>query len=204
MRSKEFQRNIFLENLLSDVNDSLWLSEKQELGKIRPEFPMIFIMGPHRSGTTLMLQWLASLGSIAYPTNLLSRFYGAPIVGSKIQLLLTDKRYSYRDELKFFDQKVVFSSQNGKTTGALSPNEFWYFWRRFFSVEDSVRYSTQELLEKIDVDSFRSELLGISDVFQKPLALKGMMLNYNIDFLDKVFNKAIFICMKRDPISNIV
>lgn len=43
----------------------------------------------------------------------------------------------------------------------------------------------------------------MTEVFQKPFVLKGMILNYNIDFLDKIFDKAIFIYTKRDPLTNI-
>lgn len=62
---------------------------------------------------------------------------------------------------------------------------------------------SKELFEKVDIDTLKSEFAGIVDVFQKPFALKGMILNYNIDFLDKVFEKAIFIHTKRDPLTNI-
>ena len=53
-------------------------------------FSKVFVVGALRSGTTLFTQWLATTGLTAYPTNLLSRFYGAPLVGAKIQQLLTD------------------------------------------------------------------------------------------------------------------
>lgn len=33
--------------------------------------------------------------------------------------------------------------------------------------------------------------------------MKVLLLNYNIDFLDKLFEKAIFIHIKRDPLTNI-
>ena len=46
-------------------------------------------MGNPRSGTTLFIQWLGISGYLAYPTNLLSRFYGVPCIGAKIQLMLT-------------------------------------------------------------------------------------------------------------------
>ena len=90
-RTDEFKRNNSLENFLSEINNDLWNTEKKLLDKQEFDFPLIFIMGPHRSGSTLITQWLSNLGSIAYPTNLMSRFYKAPIIGSKIQLLLTDE-----------------------------------------------------------------------------------------------------------------
>lgn len=202
-RSEKFKRNNSLELFLSEINNDLWNTEEKLLDKINPDYPLIFIMGSHRSGTTLMTQWLSSLGSISYPTNLMSRFYKAPIIASKIQLLLTDERYNYRSELSDFNSSIDFTSENGKTKGVLSPNEFWYFWRRFLPFNELDYLPTEELLKKVNVNILRSELAGIVNVFQKPFALKGMILNYNIDFLDKIFEKALFIYIKRDPLSNI-
>ncbi|MDX4069420.1 sulfotransferase [Aliarcobacter skirrowii] len=201
-RTKNFKRNSSLEEFLTEINNDLWNTEEKLLSLKEPEYPIIFVMGSLRSGTTLMTQWLANLG-FAYPTNLMSRFYKSPIVASKIQLLLTDEKYNYRNEIKDFNNSVDFSSENGKTKGALAPNEFWYFWRRFLPFKELDYLTTKELFEKVDIDTFKSELAGIVDVFQKPFALKGMILNYNIDFLDKVFDKAIFIYTKRDPLTNI-
>jgi len=202
-RTSLFKRNPYLEVFLNEINNDLWHTEKKLLKKKEPQYPLIFIMGPLRSGTTLMMQWLANLGEFAYPTNLMSRFYKAPIIGSKIQRLLTDEKYNYRNEIRDFNSAVNYNSENGKTKGALAPNEFWYFWRRFLPFRDLDFLPTEELFEKVDVDILKAEFAGIVDVFQKPFALKGMILNYNIDFLDKLFDKAIFVYTKRDPLTNI-
>lgn len=201
-RVEKFKRNSSLEEFLTEINNDLWTTEEKLLNIKEPEYPIIFVMGPLRSGSTLMTQWLANVG-FAYPTNLMSRFYKSPIIASKIQLLLTDERYNYRNELRDFNSDIDFSSENGKTKGALAPNEFWYFWRRFLPFQELDYLSTEELFEKVDTDTLKSEFAGIVNVFQKPFALKGMILNYNIDFLDKVFEKAIFIHTKRDPLTNI-
>ena len=202
-RTETFERNMSLESLLKDVNSDLWQVEQNLLQGAQSDLPIVFIMGPHRSGSTLMLQWLADSSVFAYPTNLLSRFYNAPIIGAKLQLLLADSRFNYRDELKDFHSGIDFKSENGKTKGALAPNEFWYFWRRFLPYKDIEYLPTETLFEVAEPDLFKSELQGMMNVFQKPLALKGIILNYNIDFLDKLFDKAIFIHTKRDPLTNI-
>lgn len=160
-------------------------------------------MGPLRSGTTLFTQWLANTGLVAYPSNLLSRFYQAPIIGAKIQLLLTDQRYNFRDELGEFVQQTEYSSENGKTKGVLAPNEFWYFWRRFLPENGRDVWSDDELRESMATETMLAELAGIMDVFQKPFAAKGMLFNYNIPFLDSIFDKVIFVQMKRDPVTNV-
>jgi len=202
-RIKGFKRNQSLENLLLEVNSDLWKVEQGLLKSRKPEFPIIFIVGAHRSGSTLMMQWLANLGLFSYPSNLLSRFYHAPIIGAKLQLLLADEQYNYRDELKDFTSTIDFSSDNGKTKGALAPNEFWYFWRRFLPFSELDYLSTEQLLKVSDTKTLIAELSGMMNVFQKPMALKAMILNYNIDFLDQLFENAIFIHTRRDPLTNI-
>lgn len=204
-RASAFSRNLRLESLLNDINSTLWLAECQIILNSRKteQYPLILIMGPHRSGTTLFMQWLANLGEIAYPSNLLSRFFQAPIIGAKIQLLLTDPRYNFRDELGEFMRQSEYASENGKTKGALAPNEFWYFWRRFFSEAGRDVWTDEELHKTMDVVTMKAEVAGIMDVFQKPFATKGMLFNYNIPFLDSVFEKILFVQIKRDPLANI-
>lgn len=202
-RTKNFERNQSLESLLDDINTELSTVEEKLLKESNLDMPIVFIMGPHRSGSTLMMQWLANTGIFCYPTNLLSRFYQAPIMGAKIQLLLSDERYNYRDELKDFSSKINFESDNGKTRGALAPNEFWYFWRRILPLRDLDYVPTNELVEKCDKETLKAEFAGMMNVFKKPMALKAMILNYNIDFLDQLFEHAIFIHTKREPLTNI-
>lgn len=205
-REQNFRRNEALEALLSQINTDLHPSEhrliSQYQGKLM-RYPLILVMGPLRSGTTLFMQWLANTGLVAYPSNLLSRFYHAPILGAKIQLLLTDPRFNFRDELGEFIQQTEYKSENGKTKGVLAPNEFWYFWRRFLAIPERDIWSDEELCQSMDVANMKAEINGIMDVFQKPFAAKGMLFNYNIPFLDSIFEKVLFIQIKRDPVANV-
>ena len=203
-RTRDFRRNPSLEEFLTEINDNLYETEKKLLKTASPELPVIFVMGPLRSGSTLITQWLANTGIVSYPTNLMSRFYKAPIIGAKIQMLLTDEQYNFRNEIRDFNSKVDFLSENGKTKGALAPNEFWYFWKNFLPDTKKDYWSDEELFARADIKTMLSEFAGIVEVFKKPFALKGMNLNYNIDFLNKVFDKVIFIHSRRDPLTNIV
>jgi len=205
-RDEAFRRNVQLENLLMSLNGSLACAEEtilKESSTLGSDYPVIFIMGPLRSGTTLLTQWLASSNIIAYPSNLLSRFYGTPVIGAQIQLLLTDPRFNFRNEILDFNSIVSFESENGKTRGALAPNEFWYFWRRFLPFHKLDWLPDEELFRVVDKEKLVSELTTLTRVFGKPFALKSMILNYNIPFLDAIFDKAFFIQMKRDPVTNV-
>ncbi|MFD2632143.1 sulfotransferase [Idiomarina piscisalsi] len=203
-RSKYFNKNDSLENLLEDLSGLLKPGNKELLSVSDGEkYSKIFVVGALRSGTTLLTQWLANSGLVAYPTNLLSRFYGAPLVGAKIQQLLTDPRYNFRNEILDFNSEVNFNSENGKTKGALAPNEFWYFWRRFLPFDELDYMPTEELKENANLTDFRDELNALANIFEKPFAMKGMIMNQNIPELSEQFDKPLFIWIRRAPIFNI-
>lgn len=204
-RVKEFQRNMQLENTLHEINIDLEVAEQKLLKKKYKKYPIILVMGALRSGTTLTMQWLANTGEFSYPTNFISRFYKAPILGAKIQRMLCDPALNFRNEMMDIMQKVNYSSQNGKTQGVLAPNEFWYFWRRFLPYEtlDVDYLPDSELLRMFDKETFINEVMGVADVFHKPFAMKGMIVNYNIGFLNKILDNVVFIYIKRDPYANI-
>lgn len=205
-RTDVFKRNTHLENLLGDLNHTLSFAEERVLAstqKDEPDFPLVFVLGPLRSGTTLFTQWLANSGIVGYPTNMLSRFYGAPVIGAQIQLLLTDPRFNFRNEILDFNSPILFESENGKTKGALAPNEFWYFWRRFLPFGELDWLPDEELHRVVDVENLVAELTGLTRVFAKPFVLKSMILNYNIAFLNAIFKKALFVQIKRDPVTNV-
>ena len=132
-RSDKFKRNENLENLIKELYELLNPIEQKRIeGLNQIKLPLILINGVARSGTTLLMQWFANTGYFSYPTNLLSRFYGSPYIGAKIQQLLFDFKYNYNNELYDHSKMIEYESDLGKTKGPMAPNEFWYFWRRFF------------------------------------------------------------------------
>ncbi len=201
-RRQEFERNEKLEDLLQEINNILEIAEDRILERYHmPRYPVVLIVGCGRSGSTLMLQWLARTGRFSYPTNLLSRFYAAPYIGARIQQLLTDSQFNFRNELAEFHNEIQFSSLLGKTQGTLAPNEFWYFWRRFFHYGE-IQHLNKDALRKINKSKFVSELAAIEATFNKPMALKGLIINWNIPFLSSILDKVLFIHITRHPLYN--
>lgn len=198
-RLREHQRNNSLESVLNEVNELLYPAEKKIYSNLdKPNFPVILIVGAPRAGTTLTLQWLAESGYFSYPTNMMSRFYKAPYIGAKIQLMLTE--YDHNNEIsKSLNDNISYESNLGKTMGALAPHEFWYFWRRFFKFGE-IQKLTDDELNQINYKEFVSELAAIESVFDKPLVMKGMNVNWHIPFIHKIINGDIlFIHVKREP-----
>lgn len=202
-RQAAFRRNPRLEALLAEVNDLLEPAEAAVQARFqRPRYPVVLVMGLPRSGTTLLMQWLAHSGRFAYPSNLLSRFYAAPFMGAKIQQLLTDPAYGFGDELVDLGIQSGFQSHLGKTRGALAPNEFWYFWRRFIPQVEPRTLDDDELAQ-VKIAELLAALAAIEAVFDKPLAMKGLIMALNMPFLDQMLPRALFLYVDRHPFYNI-
>jgi hypothetical protein len=200
-RERTFARNDALEELLGELNAALSAAEHTLTLPSVPSLPIIFVVGPPRSGTTLVTQWLAASGQFAWPTNLLSRFYAAPYLGARIQQLLTDPRFNYRDELVSDCIGKPFESELGKTRGLLQPNEFWYFWRRFFPLQWPEPLSAEHLAQ-IDGQGFVAGLAAIEAASGKPFAAKAMLLQYNLTLLAELLPTSIFLHVHRNLIDN--
>jgi len=204
-RQENLNPNEKLITLLQEINGFIGPAEERILQDYKysmPNYPVTFIVGASRCGTTLLMQWLANSGYFSYPTNLLSRFYEAPYIGAKIQLLLTSEKYNYNNELLDFSTQVPYESSLGKTQGALSPNGFWFFWRRFLPIH-SPQYMDEAELAKIDHEGLTAELAAFEDVFKKPVVMKGLFFVFNIPYLSSIINNALFIYLKRHPFYNI-
>ncbi len=195
-------RNTALEGLIYELNELLEPAQRSlvELGR-DTRFPPVLVLGVPRSGTTLVLQWLAASGEFAYPTNLLARFSSTPAIGARIQLMLTDPRFAMGDELGELATRPDFSSELGKTSGVLSPNEFMFFWRRFLATHELRRLSDAEVAATKDAE-LRAELAALEAVFERPLAMKGLMLQFNLEVFARMLEKAFFLYVERDPVHN--
>ena len=186
-----------------DVEDTL-IELEQLLGPVgtrsqkrfkAPDYPTIFIVGCARSGTTLINQVLVKYLDCCYPTNFLSRFYYAPYVGALLQKLMFD--LDFKGELLNNFSEIPVSSLLGKTKGPLSPNEFWYFWRKHFEFGAIQKLDESNINQRL-AKEFENALYSIQHVFDKPLLLKGMIMNWNIPFLHKLIKNSFFIYIERD------
>jgi hypothetical protein len=199
-KSEFFQDNIQLNQLLAELKTLLHpvqLKVQKEFKRL--QWPVGFVIGNPRSGTTLFLQWIASLGYFAYPSNLLNRFAYAPYIGAMIQKMLFDRDYDFGNELSDIQSKFEFESNLGKSMGALAPCEFYHFFRNFMPNTDPV-YLKDEEIKQVDFTGISQGLCSIENAFQKPFFVKGIMLQYNLTELYKQCSDLIFIYIKRKPL----
>jgi hypothetical protein len=195
-RSPEFQRNKKLEEVLKEVNNLI--ENIVSLKRSSPKYPIIFIIGVPRCGSTLFLQWIASLNTFGYPSNLIARFYKSPYLGARIQQILID--YDIDGQIDF-NRKIAFKSKLGRSNGALSPSEFWYFWRRFFHFGE-IQVLSEKELKNVDYKNFVGNIAGLEAALNKPLAMKAMILNWHLSLLSSLFKHVLFVNIKRNPFFN--
>jgi LPS sulfotransferase NodH len=199
LRRTEHRRSGELEALLQDINAIAQAGAAAGRGPSPrgPAHPVLLVAGCARSGTTLLMQWLAASGQFAYPSNLASRFYGSPRLGALVQRALIE----LDTRAEFFpsgDKGLAYASVLGKTRGAAQPNEFWYFWRRFFPFGE-IQQLDAEVLASVDHARMVRELAEFEAVFDRPLAMKAMILNWHLDYLVRVLPRALLVHVRRDP-----
>jgi hypothetical protein len=187
-----FVKDTHFEEILDDVNEDLYDLETRLIAPFdQPEYPLLLICGPQRSGTTLMLQLLIACFRIGYINNLMARFWKVPYIGA---LLARDLR---RRQVPLVPD---FSSEFGATYGYDGPHEFGFFWQHWFPYNETHQTSTEDL-EKLDAARFRKELAAIESTFNLPLAFKNpIVLTLNMDTLATLLPKAIFVICRRDPV----
>jgi hypothetical protein len=189
-----------LERSIAALNDRLAAGRACAPPPPRGTGPVVFIVGCARSGSTLLLQWLASSGAFCYPTNIISRFPSDPYVGALVQRVLHD--FDHRGEV-FTDRSrpIGFRSTLGRAQGATEPHDFGYFWRTRFAFGDT----QAELMREPDdalLGSITADLRAMQAVFDRPLVMKAMQMNWRLDLLERIVPGCFFLHTDRDPLDN--
>lgn len=197
-RTAYFKKSDTLEGVLKSINEGTRDVFADEMAE--PTQPIILIMGCPRAGSTLFLQWMASLGIFSYPSNLIARFYKNPYLGIRIQQALIE--FDPLNQLGFnANISGTYTSQLGKTMGAMSPSEYWYFWRQYFDFDD-INMLRKENIENINSDDFLNKIAAFERLTNKIPVMKGMIMNWHIPDLYKIYNKFLFINIEREPLYN--
>lgn len=198
-RLPEHERIAALEDALKELNGLMLDAESLDTRPSPPVGAVVFIVGCARSGTTLLLQWLAASGKFEYPTNLMSRIYGSPRAGLLLQRILVD--FDAKAEILPPEARTVpYTSELGKTSGASSPHEYWYWWRRFFLIDELQTLDDRALTPTVR-QSFLREL-GAFSRYGRPAAMKAMILNWHLPLLASLVPSSIFVHVRRDVASN--
>ena len=198
-KSDQFRSNEKLNALLSELKDLLSPMQTEIDCPSQSQWPVGCIIGNPRSGSTLLLQFLASTGVFSYPTNMLTRFAYAPYIGALIQKMLFDPEYDFHGDFADIQSRINFASDLGKSKGALATNEFQHFFRNYMPNFD-VEWLNYDALKKIDCKALAKGLASIEKVFNQPFVTKANILQYNLEFFDRGISSLFYMYIKRVPI----
>jgi len=154
----------------------------------QPEFPIVFIIGAPRSGSTILYQLITNFFDVNYINNLihLSRenlFFGFWLN----RLVFKNKKHDN------------FQSNYGNTKkfGLNAPSEGGQIWYKWFS-KDKIYFEKGSLSDK-KIIQIRKLFYAIINKQQKPLIIKNLMTSQRLLPFSKIFPSAKFIFIKRLP-----
>jgi len=150
-------------------------------------YPLVFIIGAPRTGSTVLYQYITQYLSVAYINNFMCKWKHAMYLASIFsRMIFHDKPHN------------TFSSKEGRTTGWNGPSECGGFWYRWFPrgrhFVDFGEVSAAQAQEMCDV------VTAISNVYKKPIVFKNMNCGQRLRALKSIFPNALFIYCKRDPV----
>jgi len=179
-----------LNELLADRHDEE-VRAMGEVGNARgvslEEWPILHVIGPPRSGTTLLMQLVTSHLDVGYINNLAASFWRAPLFGIRLSRKLCPESAETR-----------FVSRFGRTTSISEPHEFGYFWKDLLNYPD---LSEQEPGHEETVDWERAGqlLTAMAAEFHKPLVFKSFLVGWHAARVCREMSRTCVVQIRRDP-----
>lgn len=160
----------------------LSVSESKKLKAATDErLPVILIVGPPRSGTTLIYQVLGYSLDVTYPNNLGSLLPRSPITASR----MATKR------------RAEFQNFYGQTARMSGPNDAFHIWNRWLG---SDRYTARTDLSDAEIDEMQRFFHAWTAVQQKPFLNKNNRNAECAGMLAKHLPSSYFVAVRRDPV----
>ncbi|QDS99008.1 sulfotransferase [Adhaeretor mobilis] len=150
----------------------------------KSEQPIVLIVGPPRSGTTLIYQVLAKHWDVSYFTNRNAMFPRSPVSAAKLF------------EKSFVPPDGNYNSLYGNTSGLAGPNDGFHIWNEFFG-ED--RYEIPDQLPESLQISMQQLFNAWAKITQKPMLNKNNRNTVCMAALADCLPMAKFIIIERHP-----
>jgi len=154
--------------------------------------PVLFVLGAPRTGSTVFYQALIQYFRLPYFSNLTNTVFPRhPLVAAHLL-------HALRESIK-----IGFSSNYGKTTGALQPSEASYVFHNWFGGEQPSQSRSCSILEERREHCVRT-VASIQRLFRAPLVTKNAWNCFRIESLARLFPNAFFLWIRRDLIGSAV
>jgi len=153
-----------------------------------PSHPPCFVIGPPRSGTTLLYELLVTRFRFAYVSNLAHRLYRVPVAASWLGRTWT-MRWRGR-----------FESRYGHIEGMGAPNEGGRLWSRWMPGMDPMG---PDQVARLPASDIRATVAGLEKCFGGPFLNKNVVFSVRMRLLDAIFPGCLFVEVTRDVRANI-
>lgn len=143
----------------------------------------VFIVGPPRSGTTLVYQVITAAFDCGFVSNRHCYWYRAPVLVEKLKSTP-------------FGAKHEFESELGVSPGPHGPSECGSYWYRFMPRRP---HSLEEdSLGEKQINAVRRAVFALQSSVRRPLVFKNLILSLRIRLLVRIFPASIFVVIHRD------
>jgi hypothetical protein len=165
--------------------------ERELLPQYELHYSPVFILGPPRSGTTVVYQAIVHCLTVSYIANFAENFRleYSPIIAAKLGRLLRLTQ----------DHRTTFESHYGRTEGLGGPHEAGRLWNRWFPVD--VHYVGPGDLTGEQKLAIYQVVAGIERAFDAPFVNKNVKHSVRIQSLVEVFPTALFIECRRNQLA---
>ncbi|WP_320178733.1 sulfotransferase [Roseovarius pacificus] len=144
--------------------------------------PICFIVGPPRSGTTLLYEMVVTQFQCSYLSNLAKRLFRVPVAAT----------WLCRNAIR--NRRGSFDSVYGELEGNAAPNEagrIWHYW---------MPYAAPYFLDKpgLTPDRMRRKMAAICRLTGWPMVIKNPILQSDMSQIATSFPNAVFLHIERD------
>lgn len=162
-------------NLAGPIEKFFWKESSSKL-----LYKPILIIGPPRSGTTLLSQMVPACFDLCYWSNFSTCLYQFPMLSAKLNSLL-----------EFSNRKETFESEYGKTQGLLGQCEASLFWDQWVPRKaDSTMRAEQDFEQTIAV---------YSNTCSKPFVGKSVFASTHIPKISRMLSRVLIVVPLRNP-----
>ena len=150
--------------------------------------PPLFVLGPPRVGSTLMVQVIIDMLDLGYICNRHCQFYGAPA--------LAEFLFRPRSRRPNSDHQSCY----GATNGWHAPAECGEWWYRFFRREPS--YITLGDVDVSKMRQFRQSVAAFTGACDRPILFKNLYASLRIQAIAHYLPESLFIVIHRNEVDN--
>lgn len=151
----------------------------------KSDYPLLLIVGPPRSGTSLVHQVLASCLDVTYFTNFNAMFRKSP---------LSAVRYFQK---QFEPGPIAGENLYGNTSGFRGVNDAFHVWNRYLGIE---RYDAMSSLDESTASEMCEFFKAWTSITSRPLLNKNNRNLACTTLLSELLPNAHFIGVRRNPI----